>query len=530
MIVTVAGGIGLFLLGMVLLTDGLTTAAGAALRGVLGRFTGGMTRAVLSGAGLTALVQSSHATVLTTIGFVSAGLLTLRQAIGVIFGANIGTTSTGWIVSLLGLRLSIGAAALPLVGIGALMRLLARDRLAGAGLAVAGLGLIFFGIDVLQDGMASLSERIAPDSLPPATLSGRVLLVVIGILMTVVMQSSSAAVATTLTALHSGAISLEQAAALVVGQNVGTTVTAALAAVGASVPARRTAVAHIMFNLLTGVVAFFLVPTAVLLESAAAAYIGGAEPAVLIAAFHTAFNVAGVLLLVPFIGPFTRLVQRIVPERGTSITRHLDPSVAEMPQVAVEAARRAIMEAGDVVVATLHRALLAPRRDTLRPADLDTADEALRETRRFLGRVPTGDRDVEHARHLSAHHAIDHLGRLIDRLRFHTPADDTDDEAFDRLRNEAAEMTARLRPWLQSGTGEPYVADWQEFSTRVASRRRADRALTLQRTATGLLDPDVANANLEAMRWLDSSAYHLWRALHHLAEPDPVAATSASAD
>jgi phosphate:Na+ symporter len=530
MIATIAGGIGLFLLGMVLLTDGLKAAAGTALRSVLARFTGGTARAVLSGAGLTALVQSSSATVLTTIGFVSAGLLTLRQAIGVIFGANVGTTSTGWLVSLLGLKLSIGAAALPLVAVGALMRLLSRDRTAAAGMAIAGFGLIFVGIDVLQAGMAALSERIDPAALPSAALPGRFALVAFGALMTVVMQSSSAAVATTLTALHAGTISLEQAAALVVGQNVGTTVTAALAGLGASVPARRTAVAHILFNLFTAAIAFTLVPTAVHLETVAAARIGDVEPALLIAAFHTAFNVVGVLLLAPFMTPFARLVERIVPDNGQAMTRHLDPSVAEVPQVAVEAARRAVLEACDVVVGTLHAALLDPRRSAVRLSELTAADDALRETSRFLGRVRTSDMDLEHARHLSVHHAIDHLGRLIDRVQHHTPTGRTDDAAFDRLRADAARLTTLLRDWLQNGAGSPPVDDWRDFSIRVASQRRHDRADTLERTAAGLLDPDIANANLEAMRWLDSASYHLWRALHHLVAPDPVAATGASAD
>jgi phosphate:Na+ symporter len=525
MISTTIGGIGLFLLGMVLLTDGLKTAAGSALRAVLGRFTGGTPRAILSGAALTALVQSSSATVLTTIGFVSAGLLTLRQAIGVILGANVGTTSTGWIVSYFGLKLSIGALALPVIAVGALLRLLARGRTAAVGMALAGFGVIFLGIDVLQDGMASISERIDPGALPAAGLAGRLLLVGVGAIMTVVMQSSSAAVATTLTALHSGAVSLEQAAALVVGQNIGTALTTALAGIGASVPARRTAVAHIMFNVVTGVIAFFLVPAALHVENAAAAALGGVEPTLLIAAFHTTFNIAGVLLLLPFIAPFTRLVTRLVPERRAQLTRHLDASVAEMPQVAVEAARRTVMDTAALVAAVFERALRHPRHDSLRLDDLDTASAALRETASFLGGVRTSETVAEHARHLSVHHAIDHVGRLIDRLVHHTPRGSTDDPAFDALRLEAAALAAPLLHWLGSDDDAPPLAAWEELSRRVAERRRTDRAGTLARTARGEISPEMANANLEAMRWLDSSAYHVWRALHHLAAPDPVAAT-----
>src|SRR5690606_7299794 len=184
------------------------------------------------------------------------GLLTLPAGIAVVFGANIGTTSIGWIVALLGLKLSVGSLAMPLLALGALLRLLARGRIAATGLALAGFGLIFVGIDMLQGGMEVVAERFDPASLPSGSVGARLLLVVIGIVMTIVMQSSGAAVAATLTALHSGAIGLEQAAALVVGQNIGTTATAAIAAVGASVPARRTATAHILFNLVAASVVF----------------------------------------------------------------------------------------------------------------------------------------------------------------------------------------------------------------------------------------------------------------------------------
>jgi phosphate:Na+ symporter len=526
MIATTLGGIGLFLLGMILLTDGLKTAAGGALRAVLGRFTGGTTRAVLSGAGITALVQSSSATVLTTIGFVSAGLLTLRQAIGVILGATVGTTSTGWLVSLLGLKLSIGAAALPLVGVGALLRLLTANRTAAAGLAIAGFGLIFVGIDVLQQGMASLSQHFDPADLPAAGVLGRFLLALVGVAMTIVMQSSSAAVATTLTALHSGTISLEHAAALVVGQNVGTSATAALAALGASVPARRTAIAHILLNVTTGAIAFLLVPAFLHVEPILADALNVAEPAIFIAAFHTFFTLLGVLLLAPVITPFTRLVERLVPEGTHTLTRYLDPSVAEIPQVAVEAARRTAMATADVVVERLHAALIEPRRSRINGQQLARANHALQETRRFLGHVRTSAQADEHARHLSVHHAIDHLGRLIERIEHHTPEFDVRHPAFDRLRADAAALMPTLRAWLQTDGADAPTDALRDLSDEIATTRRTGRELILGRTAIGELDPEIADARLAAMRWLDSSLYHVYRMLHHLAAHDPDAAAN----
>ena len=162
----------MFLLGMLLLTDGLKAAAGEALKGLLVRFTGRPASAFVSGMLVTALIQSSSATTLATIGFVSAGLLTFAQAVGVVIGGSVGTTMTGWLVSLLGLKLSVGKLALPLIGAGALMRLILKGRASATGLAIAGFGLIFVGTDTLQGGMAALSERVSPGGLPTASLMG----------------------------------------------------------------------------------------------------------------------------------------------------------------------------------------------------------------------------------------------------------------------------------------------------------------------------------------------------------------------
>ena len=199
------GGTGLFLLGMILMSDGLKTAAGGSLRRVLERSTGTPVSAFLSGVGLTALVQSSSATTVATIGFVSAGLLSFPSAVGVIIGANVGTTSTGWIVSLLGFKMNVGIFALPLIGVGALARLLGSGRRSSLGMALAGFGLIFVGIDFLRTGMGGLAQRIDLSGLSDGSLAGRLAMVAAGFAMAFLLQSSSAAVALTLAALHGGA-------------------------------------------------------------------------------------------------------------------------------------------------------------------------------------------------------------------------------------------------------------------------------------------------------------------------------------
>jgi len=532
MIAGILGGIGIFLIGMILLTEGLKAAAGGTLRGMLARVVRGPTSSIAAGAGVTALVQSSSATTLTTIGFVSAGLLTFPQAVGLILGANIGTTSTGWIVSLLGLKISIGAFALPLVGAGALVRLLARGPRAELGLALAGFGLIFVGIDTLQVGMTGLAERIDPGTFPGATLGGRVLLVLIGTIMTVVMQSSSAAVATVLTALHAGTLTLEQTAYLVIGQNVGTTVKAALAAIGASVPARRTALAHILFNVGAGVLAIVLLPVLLPLSLRIA---GEGDPAVAIALFHTSFNLLGVALIFPFLGPFSRWVEGLIPEHESLLTRHLDRSVTRIPEVAVEAARRAAaLAAFHLFQEARSGGRVAPPRTRHGLIPATEVRSALLRIRGFLGQVHTPpDTGVEHARHLSVLHAVEHLERFSALLR-----DDADllvartsDEPLG-WEAEKDELKRLLGAWspppapapVDDGLhtdGASLAPEFRRASAALADVRKQNRDELLRMAAAGQVAPEVASEAVERLKRADALGYHAWRAVHHLERADP---------
>lgn len=528
MLSTILGGIGLFLLGMILLTDGLKALAGDSLRRVLARFAGGRLSSLAAGAGVTALVQSSSATTLTTIGFVSAGLLTFEQALGVILGANLGTTSTGWLVSILGLKFSISKVALPLVGIGALTRLLSRERLANLGLALAGFGLIFVGIDTLQLGMEGLSARIDPGSFPDASLQGRLLLVLIGVFMTVVLQSSSAAVATTLMALHAGTIDLTQAAALVVGQNVGTTVTAALGSIGATVAAKRTALAHILFNALTGVLAFIVLAPAVWHLERLNAAAGITSPAILLAQFHTAFNVLGVLVFVPFTRPFARLIMKIVPQRGPLLTRHLGPLVAKGP-FAIDAAGLTLRDVLEESLSALRELLLRGRPRAAVLERFQTVDTALVETREFLAQVSSSPQGGSHyERHLGLLHVLDHLDRLSEACREQGALEEVEEHP-----DVAAVLSALMRT-LDEGLAaitadQPLPhARLAEESQGIASLRKQGRPKLLLATAAGELLPTRASKILETVRWIDRLAFHTWRAAHHLFPGDPSSIPEAS--
>ncbi len=508
------GGIGLFLLGMMLMTDGLKALAGGALRAILGKMVRGPVSGVGWGAALTALVQSSSATTMTTIGFVSAGLLTFPQAIGVIFGANLGTTSTGWIVSLLGFKFSIGTIAQPVIFLGVVMRLLGRDRTAALGTSLAGFGLLFVGLDVLQDGMAGLSAHIAPESFPPATPLGSLALIGIGIAMTVVLQSSSAAVATTLVALNAGTIALDQAAALVIGQNVGTCITAVIASLGASPAGRRTAVAHIGFNIATGLIALPLLPFIVRVTDWATSNIEGGADTIALAAFHTVFNMLGVLVLLPAIGPFSRLVERIVPMREPSLSDHLDLQIASVPAVALGAVRDALERTRSALAGAIVRAIETERK--VPRALLTEARIAMDRSGDLLARLstePTVKADWSIQNNLL--HAIDHVTSLIDS------AEDAPDPALLR----ADDSSRAIMKQVVHAFGQlDDTSQLEQLSREVAQQRSRYRTSILERTATGQITPSVAMRRIDAVQWADTVLFHLWRSGVHTLQCDtPVA-------
>lgn len=379
---TMAGGLGLFLLGMGLMTDGLKLAAGPALHRILAGATRTRAHALGSGLLVTALVQSSSAVTVAVIGFVNAGLLALGPALWVLFGANVGTTMTGWIVALVGLKFKIEVLAMPLAGLGALLRLMGEGRRSGAiGTALAGFGLLFMGIALLQQAFAGLAGQI---NLP----QGEGVLVVlaqlgIGLLMTVLMQSSSAAMAITLTAAQGGLIGLQGAAAVVIGANIGTTVTALLAVIGATPNARRAASAHVVFNLLTGLVALLLLPWLIaalgLLREALNL---PADPATELALFHTVFNLIGVLLMWPLAGQLTRWLQQRfrVREEDEAQPQFLDETILAVPTLALDALAREVSRTGQVALRMTQAALTGAAAATLKTdqavfASLDTAIE-----------------------------------------------------------------------------------------------------------------------------------------------------------
>lgn len=372
---TFLGGLGLFLLSVSMITDGLKLAAGDALRGILARSTSTRLRGVASGIVVTSVVQSSSAVTVATIGFVNAGLLTMVQAIGVVYGANVGTTMTGWLVAAVGFQLNIEAVALPLIGLGMLGRLLgASSRIGAVGEALAGFGLFFIGVDVLRDAFQVFAANLDFATVSPSGIGGTLLYVLFGFLMTVVTQSSSAAIAITLTAATGGVLAIDAAAALVIGANVGTTSTAAFAVIGATPNARRVAAAHVVFNLASGTVALLLLAPMLWFVRATGTLLDLADiPAVTLALFHTVFNVLGLILMWPITERLAHELERRFGTQAEALgrPRYLDRNVLVAPDLAVDALRLELTRMADLA-RTLALASISAEHGA-RPADLQRA-------------------------------------------------------------------------------------------------------------------------------------------------------------
>jgi phosphate:Na+ symporter len=316
----ILGSLGVFLYGMRLLSSGLQQAAGSKLQQILAHMTSNRFVGVLTGFTVTAIIQSSSATTVLVVGFVDAALLTLRQAIGVILGANIGTTVTGWLVALLGFKFSITSAALPAVAVGMTVILIKKLDRTDIAEIFLGFGFLFLGLSLLKDSVPDI--RSNPEILEFLShytdlgFLSFIIFIVAGAILTIVVQSSSAAMAITLTMAFSGWIDYPTAAAVVLGENIGTTVTAYLASLDASANAKRAARAHTIFNLI-GVIWISLVfrPFLGFVDQLVpGASTSRAALTTQLAMFHTLFNVANTLVCIGFVPLLERAVRAIVPE------------------------------------------------------------------------------------------------------------------------------------------------------------------------------------------------------------------------
>jgi phosphate:Na+ symporter len=540
--ISVLGGVGLFLLGMSVMTAGLKGLAGSRLRTVLGKAAATPLSGAFWGAVVTLIVQSSSATTMTTIGLVSAGVLSFQQGLALVFGANVGTTGTGWLIALIGVRVSLTAAALPMIFVGALIKLLGHGRVSAAGAALAGFALVLFGLTTLQQGMGGLAEQLHPANLPAvlgttwwAGLYGVLALIVVGLVMTAVMQSSTAAIAVTLSAHYAGAVGLDQACALIIGQNIGTATSSAMAAIGASSTAKRLALAYILFKLIAALIAVVVFPLTIPLLVRASDSVDGVT---LLAAYHTVYNIVGVAVLLPVIDAFTRFVERILPERGSPLTRCLDPAALATPLATVEAVRRTVARVLEAVCGPLATALAASNPGTSARAGKSAvpvaeAADALRQAQVFLSEASGPPESAGEQRRLtSTLHALDHASRLTEAVggqaEFGTTPGGSEDmratEVCASAMRSAASLAAEVATSSDSeeevgatrGSTGQLLTQLERCAKELGVLRSDHRRATLSSVAGGALTADEAITRVDAVRRLEALAHHAWRSAAHL--------------
>ncbi len=323
---TLIGALGLFLYGMKLMSEALQKVAGSKLRDFLAAMTSNRFMGVITGLSITAIIQSSSATTVMIVSFVNAGLLTLTESAGVIMGANIGTTVTAWIISILGFKVKMSILAYPIIGIGFPLIFSKKTRNQSWGQVLVGFALLFIGLESLKTSVPNIGNN--PEILEflknftGMGLWSNLIFLLIGTLLTVVIQSSSATMALTLVMCNNGWINFDSAAAMVLGENIGTTITANLAAMVANSTAKRAARLHFLFNVIgvlwvLSIFPFFLkgIDSIAQTFSGKSAFTDSGSIPIALSLFHSFFNILNVLIQIWFIKYLVKLVQRIVPER-----------------------------------------------------------------------------------------------------------------------------------------------------------------------------------------------------------------------
>jgi phosphate:Na+ symporter len=520
------GGIGLFLFGMQTMTVALRELGSDRMRGLLAGFTRTPLSGALTGAATTAAIQSSSATMVMTVGFVGAGLLSFPQALGILYGASVGTTATGWIVLILGFKLKLGTVALPMLFAASLLALLARGQAARAARGLAGFALIFIGLDMMQAAMAGYEGQITPDSFPAPDMAGRLLLIGIGIAVTMVTQSSSAGVAAVLVLLAGQAIVFEQAAALVIGMHVGTTFTAFLAAIGGTRAVLQTAVANVLYHVVGGLIALPLIDVFAALARAGAT---GGDAQFALVLFHTGFNVVGAAVMLPLTPAFAALIQRLLPERvAATPASRLDRRLLSDTGAALDTAGSVLREEADLLLAALCEALRAGARPERLAAASAVAAADLETLRDFLARIQVAeDRAAELERLNAQLQELDHLGRLQYRCS-------------QAARMRGALREARLGPALallrgtiarhldESESPEGLDARLVRLEARLGRIEARVRHAVLRRPphVHGMTVAEVLTLS-DAIRWLRRTTHHVARILHYQGlawrPPDPPA-------
>jgi phosphate:Na+ symporter len=370
----IAAGIAIFIVGMFFMEDGFRFFTGGVLSRILRKTTDTVYKSIFSGFLATAIIQSSSLTSVIAISFVTAELITLSQAIGIIFGANIGTTATAWIVATLGMNIKISAYAMPMLVFGVLFTFLRNSTARGVGNVLLGLGFIFLGISFMKDGFETLRNGIDLARFSVDGYAGIALYVFVGAFATIIIQSSSATMALIITAVSTGQIDYLNSLSLAIGANIGTTVTAILGALTSNENGKRLAVAHLIFNAITAIFAivFLYVLKDIVDVMSEVIGIGDDDIAMKLSLFHTVFNIIGVLLVTPFVGRLVVFLEKLFVYKGEKRGRpmYLDHEVVKTAGPALAALAKETMHLYDIASHIIVTALRLRKEDVFLTKDV----------------------------------------------------------------------------------------------------------------------------------------------------------------
>jgi phosphate:Na+ symporter len=369
----IIAGITIFLIGMVFMEDGFKLFSGGVIEKVLKKTTSSVPKAIGAGFVATAIVQSSSLLTIIVISFLSAELISLSGAIGVIFGSNIGTTATAWIVSAFGVKIKIAQFALPMITFGVVFRFKDSKSYQGLGTILVGLGFVFLGIGYMKEGFDTLKDGIDLASYAMEGYIGVLVYVLIGAIATVVIQSSSATMALIITALATGQIEYFNALELAIGANIGTTVTSILGALNSNANGKRLAIAHLIFNIVTAFIAILFLYQLASMVTFLSGFIGINEKdyAMQLALFHTIFNVLGILVVAPFTSYLVKFLESLfIQVEDVDKAIYLDDVVINVPSAALEVIRKEVEHLYDNSIEVISHALFLHRHQYLGCKDM----------------------------------------------------------------------------------------------------------------------------------------------------------------
>lgn len=371
----ISAGVAIFLFGMLALEEGFKAFTGGLLEKILKRTTNNIWKSLSFGVISTTIMQSSSLVSVITISFLSAGLIGLAAGIGIIFGANLGTTTGAWLIAGFGLKVKISAYAMPMLVFGIILVFQKSKSLNGIGYILAGLGFLFLGIHHMKEGFEAFRDTIDLTAFAVPGYAGLFLFSLLGVAATVIMQSSHATLVIIITALAAGQITYENALALAIGANIGTTITAILGSMSSNVQGKRLAGAHLIFNVATAAIAIaFIYQLADLVDTISAAIgIASDDYTLKLAVFHSVFNTIGILVMLPFTNQLVNFLMRIMPEKEVSraTPKYLNESAIELPDTAIEAVRKETIHLYDNAFAIIAHGISLHRHDILSDRDLD---------------------------------------------------------------------------------------------------------------------------------------------------------------